>query len=177
MPKAGVSTINNPIAGTAFGVALAAVALASDMETNRAFWTSAQEQIRTDTDANGNSQQGDFFFEFRLPRTYVAGSDLTLKATSFVSAVCNTSATLDFSVYEKGSDGVATGSDLNGTAAQTINSGTPAVKSFTIDGSGLSAGDVILVAGRLVADDTGGSAAARAIVSDISIETTAQGGF
>ena len=58
-----------------------------------------------------------------------------------VTTVADTTATLDFEVKKLDADGDPTGSDLVTTAAEDINSLTLATKTFTINPSGLVAGD------------------------------------
>jgi hypothetical protein len=82
-------------------------------------------------------------FRMVLGQEYIAGEDLTLRVRAgMITTVSDDTATVDVECYADDEDG-GVGSDLCGTAAQSINNLTKADKDFTIDGSGLSPGDVL----------------------------------
>jgi hypothetical protein len=81
-------------------------------------------------------------FTYRLPHSYVSGQLISAVAwAGMKTTVANGTATIDFEVYKKNDNTGLVGSDLVSTSATTINSLTAADKAFTIDPTGLSAGD------------------------------------
>lgn len=102
----------------------------------------------TTTDEKGS-------FEFVLPPEYVAGQPVTLRArAAMLTTVSDGTATLDCECWKDGDDGAA-GSDICATAAQSINSLTPANKSFTITPTGLVPGDKLVFRLSFGGSDTG----------------------
>jgi hypothetical protein len=82
-------------------------------------------------------------FQFALPPEYDSEETITLRLRGGMkTTVADTTATIDAEVYKSDEDGGA-GGDLCDTAAQSINNLTAADKDFTIDATGLAAGDVL----------------------------------
>lgn len=81
-------------------------------------------------------------FELEVPANFDPGSTFQIEVVGEIDdTVSDTSATVDLEVYKpNGSGGV--GSDLCGTAAQSINSTTPVTRVFDI--TGVVAGDKLL---------------------------------
>lgn len=78
----------------------------------------------------------------KAPMEYQAGETFKLRLSAGMeTTVADGSATVDLEAFVNGRDGTIDGSDLVTTAAQSINSLTFADKEFTLDASGLSAGD------------------------------------
>jgi len=106
-------------------------------------------------DFGGTTSDEKCAFEFVLPQQYRAGSAVTLRVKAGVlTTVSDTSLTVDASVWEDAGDG-SVGADLCATAAQSINSLTPANKDFTITPTGLAPGDRLLVKLTFAGADTG----------------------
>jgi hypothetical protein len=78
-----------------------------------------------------------------LPAEYENAGTVTLRASAgMVTTVSDTTATIDFEVYESNKT-TGIGSDLCATAATTINSLTFGDKDFSITAAGLVAGDLL----------------------------------
>jgi predicted RecA/RadA family phage recombinase len=94
-------------------------------------------------------------FEFQLPPEYRAGETITVRVRgAMLTTVSDGTATVDVECWKAGDDGAA-GSDICATAAQSINSLTPANKDFTITPTGLVAGDRLIVRVSFAGSDTG----------------------
>lgn len=94
-------------------------------------------------------------FSFQLPPEYVAGQTITLRVRgAMLTTVSDGTATVDAEVHKRDRDG-AVGADLCATAAQSINSLTPADKDFTITPTGLAPGDTLEVRLSFGGSDTG----------------------
>ena len=82
-------------------------------------------------------------FQVVVPDHYDDGATIQVKVRAAVeTTVADTSCTVDLEGY-KGDGTGAVGTDLITTAAQSINSLTPADYTFTLDGSGIDPGDLI----------------------------------
>lgn len=104
------------------------------------YGTDAPKLVTSDAKATTVTQKGRF--TLRVPEDYEDGETIKLRLSAGMNTtVSDGTATVDVSAYVNGRDGTIDGSDLVTTAATTINSLTFADKDFTIDGSGLSAGD------------------------------------
>lgn len=78
-----------------------------------------------------------------LPAEYDPAGTVTIRASAgMVTTVSDTTATIDFEVYES-NKATGIGSDLCATAATTINSLTFSDKDFSITAAGLVAGDLL----------------------------------
>ena len=96
-------------------------------------------------DFGGTSTDEKCAFTFALPPEYVAGETITLRVrAAMLTTVSDGTALVDAEVWKQDGDG-AVGADICATAAQSINSLTPANKDFTITPTGLVAGDVLQV--------------------------------
>jgi hypothetical protein len=106
-------------------------------------------------DFGGTTTDEKAAFTFVLPPEYVAGESITLRVrAAMLTTVSDGTATVDAEVFKENGDG-GVGSDICATAAQSINSLTPANKDFTITPTGLVAGDVLQVRLSFVGSDTG----------------------
>lgn len=104
------------------------------------YGTNAPKLVTSDAKATTVTQKARF--TLRVPEDYEDGETIKLRISGGMNTtVSDGTATVDVSAYLNGRDGTIDGSDLVTTAATTINSLTFADKDFTIDGSGLSAGD------------------------------------
>lgn len=96
-------------------------------------------------DFGGASSDEKGAFEFVLPAEYVSGETVTVRVrAAMLTTVSDGTATVDVECWEAAGDG-SVGADLCATAAQSINSLTPANKDFTITPTGLVAGDRLIV--------------------------------
>ena len=83
-------------------------------------------------------------FEFCLPAEYDAGQSITLRLrAAILTTVADTSLTVDANCYKSDRDGLA-GADIVATAAQNMNTLTPANYDFVVTPTGLTAGDRLL---------------------------------
>lgn len=90
-----------------------------------------------------------------LPENYEDGQTVTLRLTAGMeTTAADGSCTLDVECYKVGDNAQVDGADLCTTAAQSINSTTPADKDFTITPSSLVAGDVLEIRIAITCTDT-----------------------
>lgn len=93
---------------------------------------------------------------FTLPPEYVSGADVSFRAAAgMLTTVAGTSAVIDFEAYKSDRDSTIGGSDLVTTVATTINSLTFGEKTFTVNASGLNAGDVLDIRVTITVVDAG----------------------
>ena len=104
---------------------------------------------------------------FRLPPEYVSGE--TFQLAFYASAnttAASTSMVIDCEVHKLDQDGTV-GADICQTAAIDINGGTtPAVRTFTINPSGLVAGDKFDIRVTITTNDTATVTAVKGIITD-----------
>ena len=94
-------------------------------------------------------------FEFALPAEYVSGQSITVRVRgAMLTTVSDGTATVDVECWNAGGDGAAS-ADLCSTAAQSINSLTPANKDFVITPTSRAPGDRLLVRVAFAGSDTG----------------------
>lgn len=106
-------------------------------------------------DFGGTTSDEKCAFEFVLPRTYRAGSPVTLRAKAgILTTIADDSLTLDVECWKDAGDG-SVGSDICATAAQDINSLTMANKDFTITPTGLEPGDRLIIRLSFAGTDAG----------------------
>ncbi len=114
--------------------------------------TSAATVLGKATSSNAVSNTLGYFWD--IPPDYVPGTNITAKIRCKISVVRQTSATIDMTA-QVSSDSQALGSDICATAAQSCNSTTSTVFSFTVTGAGLTPGQRLFVIVTGAADDTG----------------------
>ncbi len=104
-------------------------------------------------------------FEKTLGPEYVDGESIRLNIVAgMLTAIADTTATVDVEAYLEGGDTLKSGSDLVTTGLQSINSLTFATFPFEITGSGRSRGDKLDIRIKIaVIDAAGGSAVIPAI--------------
>lgn len=103
-------------------------------------------------DFGGASSDEKGAFEFVLPPEYRAGAAVTIRArAAILTTIADDDCLLDVEAWKDAGDG-AVGSDLCTTAAQDMNSLTPANLDFTITPTGLIPGDRLII--RLSIDGT-----------------------
>lgn len=94
-------------------------------------------------------------FEFCLPAEYDAGQSVTVRLrAAMLTTVADAATTVDVECFKSNRDGLA-GIDLCSTAAQSINSLTPANLDFTITPTGFAAGDRLVIILAFAGSDTG----------------------
>ena len=95
-------------------------------------------------------------FVYRLPHNYASGQLISAVAwAGMKTTVANGTATIDFEAYKKNDSTGLVGSDLVSTSATTINSLTASDKAFTIDPTGLTAGDELDIRVTIAITDSG----------------------
>lgn len=106
-------------------------------------------------DFGGTSTDEKGTFRLTLPPEYRAGAAITLRINANMeTTVSDGTATVDAEAFKE--DGTSlVGADLVATAAQSINSLTPANKDFVITPTGLVAGDSLQVRLSFAGSDTG----------------------
>jgi hypothetical protein len=106
-------------------------------------------------DFGGTSTDEKCSFEYELPAEYDAGNTITLRIrAAMLTTIADAPTTVDVNCYKSDRDGAAS-SDLCATAAQSINSLTPANLDFTITPTGLAAGDRLVFVLTFAGSDTG----------------------
>lgn len=107
--------------------------------------------------ANSNTKTDVAIWEVVLPATYIAGSDITVTASTLYTLGSGTvgTHTLGFAAYLCADAGTQ-GSTLIATAAQTVPA-TVGDVTFTITGTTLTAGARLMLTATLIIQDTGGS--------------------
>lgn len=135
----------------------------------------SKARLNTPTVNNTSATYRHGFF-VRLPVTFISGSEITVNVTGFVDVAPTVSKTLDLEAWKTASDGTVVGSDLVSTSAQAITT-SAAVYSFTVDGSGLVAGDILLLNVAFALDDTGGSGAKKGLLTKVEATTALRFGM
>jgi len=108
-------------------------------------------------------------FTFTLPPSYDDAETVQIRAhAGMETTISDSTATIDFEVYESDREG-GLGSDLCSTAATTINSLTAADVDFTIDASGLVAGDELDVRVSVAITDGATGTAVTGVVGSIAV--------
>jgi hypothetical protein len=106
-------------------------------------------------DFGGTSTDEKCAFLFRLPPEYDDGESVVLRVrAAMLTTVSDGTATVDVECWKADGDG-AVGSDICATAAQSINSLTPANKDFVITETGLVAGDLLVFRVSFGGSDSG----------------------
>jgi hypothetical protein len=150
-------------------VLLAPAASADDCQLVTGTFGSADSQIQTgDVKAQGSTTKR-FRMRRELSDLYDAGGDLRLRLNAMMkTTLADTSATIDAEVFQLKDDGTLS-ADLCTTAAQSINSGvnTFANKDFTIDATGLSAGNTLDIRVTIAITDAASGAPVIGVVRDV----------
>lgn len=131
---------------------LPGTAAADDLAFNGGTFGTSSPTIRTD-DVKASNTTRRARFLVALPAEYEPAGTVTIRANAgMITTVSDTTATIDFEVYESGKD-TTIGSDLCATAATTINSLTFGSKDFSVTASGLVAGDLLDVRMTIAIND------------------------
>lgn len=133
--------------------------------TGTTYGTNAIYLITLDEKANAGAHAVYGRTSYTLPPEYVAGQTLQIVVIAGANTtVSDTSMTVDAEACKVGTDGTV-GSDLVSTAAQDCNSLTAAAKTFTLDSSGLSAGDKLDIRITITTNDAATVAAVKGVVN------------
>jgi len=139
----------------AFQTSLPTTAASDDLGLIPGTWATDAIVIQT-SDAKNTTVTQRARFTYRLPHNYVSGQLISAVAwAGMKTTVANGTATIDFEAYKKNDSTGLAGSDLVSTSATTINSLTAADKAFTIDPTGLSAGDELDIRVTIAITDSG----------------------
>ena len=111
---------------------------------------------------------------FVLPHNYKADGAIQLTFVGVMATAADASSNADVEAFLLGSDGDPTGSDLVSTSAQAITD-TAGVKTFTIDGTGLSAGDELALRISTIINDAATGSGVIAHLKKIRMLLTTQG--
>ena len=106
---------------------------------------------------------------FVLPPEYQSGESITVRVrAAMLTTVSDGTATVDVECWSADGNG-AVGSDICATAAQSINSLTPANLDFTITPTGRAAGDVLIIRLSFGGSDTGDAGVMVPEISNVSV--------
>ena len=106
-------------------------------------------------DFGGTSTDEKCAFVFTLPPEYDPGETITLRVRgAMLTTISDGTATVDVEAWPIDGDGDVD-ADICATAAQSINSLTPADKDFTLTPTGLAPGDQLIVRLSFGGSDTG----------------------
>jgi hypothetical protein len=106
-------------------------------------------------DFGGTSTDEKCGFQFVLPPEYEAGGQIqVIVRAAMLTTVSDGTATVDVECWPQNDNGAAA-ADICATAAQSINSLTPADKTFTITPTSRVAGDVLNIRLAFAGSDTG----------------------
>jgi hypothetical protein len=112
---------------------------------------------------------------YMLPPEYVAGQTVQIVLVAGANTtVASTTMTVDVEACKVGTDGTV-GADLVQTAAQACNNLTAAAKTFTLDASGLSAGDKLDIRVAITTNDTATVTAVKGVVNAAYISASIKG--
>jgi len=120
-------------------------------------------------DFGGTTSDEKAGFEVVLPPEYDAGNTVTLRLrAAMLTTVSDTSCTVDLQCYKSDRDGVAS-ADLCATAAQSMNTLTPANYDFTITPTGFTAGNRLVFVIAFAGSDTGDAGTMIPEISEIEL--------
>ncbi len=144
---------------------------ADDLAINGGTFGTSSPTIRTD-DVKASNTTRRARFLVALPAEYDSAGTVTIRASAgMITTVSDTTATIDFEVYES-NKATGIGSDLCATAATTINSLTFGDKDFSVTSAGLVAGDLLDVRMTIAIND---GATATAVIGAVgSLELLCQ---
>jgi len=126
-------------------------------------------------DAISNTKTSTTQREFCLPPEYVAGTDIELNIHArYTGAGTAGTKTIDAEVYEL-TDAGAVGADLNEDGIEDLTAGFADTAGFTIDGSGLAAGDMLMLVIQAVLQETVGSDTIHVEIGSIELQLSVKG--
>lgn len=161
-----ISTTGQPLTATASG---------SDLALISGTFGTANQYVQG-RDCKTATITGYARFLVAIPPNYVAGQSVKLRfAAGMITAVSDTTATIDCEAYLVGRTTLKSGSDLCATSATSINSLTFADKDFTITATALLPGDVLDVRVTLAVVDAAGASAVKPTIAAIDLITSIKG--
>ena len=114
-------------------------------------------------------------FTFQLPVEYVSAGLVTVRChAGMLTTTADNTATLDVECYKSDKE-AGIGSDLCTTAALTINSLTLGTKDFTIDPTGLAAGDTLDIRLTTAVNDAANATVVKAIIGQVAVRCDIKG--
>lgn len=126
-------------------------------------------------DFGGTSTDEKASFQFVLPPEYEAGGNIqVIVRAAMLTTVSDGTATVDVQCWPQDDNGAAA-SDICATAAQSINSLTPADKTFTITPTSRAAGDVLNIRLAFAGSDTGNLGVMIPEISKVTVKLDIRG--
>lgn len=126
-------------------------------------------------DFGGTSTDEKCGFQYVLPPEYVdAGQIQVIVRGAMLTTLSDGTATVDVECWPQNDDGAAT-ADICATAAQSINSLTPADKTFTITGTSRIRGDVLNIRVSFAGSDAGNLGVMIPEISKITVKHDVRG--
>jgi hypothetical protein len=140
------------------------------------FGTNAIHLITDDQKANGEATSLYGRTTFRLPPEYVAGQAVqVVLAAGANTTIAQTSMTVDAEAHKvHATDGTA-GADLVTSDAQTCNNLTAALKTFTLDASGLTPGDKLEIRLAITINDASTGTAVKGVINNAYMALSIKG--
>ena len=121
------------------------------------------------SDFGGGSVSDKATFQFALPPEYVSGGPISLRLrAAMLTTVSDGTATVDVECWPQDDDGGAS-ADICATAAQSINSLTPAAKTFTITPTNLLPGEILTFRLSFGGSDAGDAGVMVPEISKVSV--------
>jgi hypothetical protein len=134
--------------------------------TGTTYGTNAIYLITLDEKANAGAHAVYGRTSYTLPPEYVAGQTLQIVVVAGANTtVAGTSMTVDVEACKVHATDGTVGADLVETAAQNCNHLTAAAKTFTLDPSGLSAGDKLDIRIAITTNDAATETAVKGVVN------------
>lgn len=112
--------------------------------------------------------------QWQVPLEYQNNQTIQFVVNAEMATVSDTTATIDVEAYEANKAG-GIGSDLCTTAATTINAATAADKTFTINGAGLSPGDLLDIRMTVAITDGATGSGVTAQINNTEIQCDVRG--
>jgi hypothetical protein len=140
------------------------------------FGTAAIGLITEDKKSNGSAQAVYGRTTFRLPPEYVAGATLQVVVSAGANTtVADTAMTVDVEARKVNATDGTVGADLVTTAAQTCNNLTAALKTFSLDATGLSAGDLLDIRVSISIHDAAEVTAVKGVILNAYVQANIRG--
>lgn len=114
-------------------------------------------------------------FELPVPSNFDSSQTIELRIRAAMeTTVADATAAVDLEVFKPDGAG-AVGSDLCSTAAESINSLTPADKDFTLNGGSISAGDKLICIVSVAVNDAATGTAVTGVIYSIDLRCDTRG--
>lgn len=126
-----------------------------DLALTGGTWATGTPSIQTSDLKNAGSTTRYARCQVQLPPEYVSGETVVVRLhAGMITTAASSAATADLEVYKSNREFLVDGSDLCGTAAQSINSTTLADKDFTITATSLAPGDILDIRLAILVNDS-----------------------